>query len=107
MVVDRALPNQFRSTGESLCAALIGSDGTPASAMTLTHPAESQPMGNDTRPTEAIRPMTAADWPAVQAIYAFGIATGDATFETEPPTWERFDATRLTGHRFVATDAAA
>jgi L-amino acid N-acyltransferase YncA len=33
--------------------------------------------------------MTAADWPAVQAIYAAGIATGDATFETEPPSWEQ------------------
>lgn len=63
-------------------------------------------MGNGTRKTPRIRAMTAADWPAVHAIYAAGIATGDATFETEPPTWERFDATRLTGHRHVATDAA-
>ncbi len=50
--------------------------------------------------------MTAADWPSVRAIYAAGIATGDATFETEPPTWERFDATRLAGHRYVVTDTA-
>ena len=32
--------------------------------------------------------MTADDWPEVEAIYAEGIATGDATFETEPPSWE-------------------
>jgi phosphinothricin acetyltransferase len=49
--------------------------------------------------------MVAGDWPAVRAIYAAGIATGDATFETEPPTWDQFDATRLREHRLVATDA--
>ena len=50
--------------------------------------------------------MTADDWPAVRAVYAAGIATGIATFETEPPSWEAFDATRLAGHRHVATDAS-
>jgi L-amino acid N-acyltransferase YncA len=49
-----------------------------------------------------IRAMTRADWPAVQAIYAAGIATGEATFETEPPSWEEFDAGRLRDHRIVA-----
>src|SRR2546427_4173688 len=39
-----------------------------------------------------IRDMHASDWRAVERIYAEGIATGDATFETEPPTWEAFDA---------------
>jgi L-amino acid N-acyltransferase YncA len=48
---------------------------------------------------EAMRP---ADWPAVAAIYAEGIATGDATFETAPPTWERFDHGHLAEHRLVA-----
>ena len=38
-------------------------------------------------------------------IYAEGIATGDATFETEPPTWEEFDAGRLPEHRLVAEEA--
>ncbi|WP_328474956.1 GNAT family N-acetyltransferase [Actinoplanes sp. NBC_00393] len=37
-------------------------------------------------------------------IYRLGIATGHATFETEPPTWDRFTATRLADHRFVALD---
>ena len=32
-----------------------------------------------------IEPMTAADWPAVAAIYAEGIATGQATFAPAPP----------------------
>lgn len=47
--------------------------------------------------------MTPAHWPAVQRIYADGIATGHATFEQEPPSWERFDASRLRDHRWVAT----
>ena len=46
--------------------------------------------------------MTDGDWPAVQAIYAEGIATGDATFETEPPTLERFRATHLPALSLVA-----
>jgi L-amino acid N-acyltransferase YncA len=49
-----------------------------------------------------VRAMRADDWPAVERIYAAGIATGDATFETEPPTWEAFDAGRLAAHRLVA-----
>jgi L-amino acid N-acyltransferase YncA len=51
-----------------------------------------------------IRAMNPADWPAVERIYAEGIATGDATFETEPPTREEFDRSRLPGHRLVAVE---
>ena len=54
-----------------------------------------------------VRPMTVADWGAVELIYAEGIATGDATFETEPPDWERFTTTRLPHHRHVAIDPDA
>lgn len=50
----------------------------------------------------AIRPLTRADWPAVEAIYREGIATGHATFEAEPPGWDAFDAGRRPGLRFVA-----
>jgi phosphinothricin acetyltransferase len=46
--------------------------------------------------------MTEADWPEVAAIWAEGIATGNATFETEPPSWAAFDATRRPEGRFVA-----
>ena len=45
--------------------------------------------------------MTPADWPAVAAVYAAGIATGDATFETEVPDQAVLDAW-LPGHRWVA-----
>ncbi|HSR24613.1 MAG TPA: GNAT family N-acetyltransferase [Candidatus Eisenbacteria bacterium] len=44
-------------------------------------------------------------WPAVREIYAAGIATGHATFEAEPPTWDAFDAARLPEHRLVALGA--
>ncbi|MGH3077729.1 MAG: GNAT family N-acetyltransferase [Gaiellaceae bacterium] len=51
-----------------------------------------------------IRELTPTDWPAVEEIYADGIETGDATFETEVPSWEAFDSGRLPGHRVVAVD---
>jgi phosphinothricin acetyltransferase len=52
------------------------------------------------------RPMTADDWYAVCAIYEAGIATGNATFETEAPTWAQWDASHLGAHRLVAVDEA-
>ncbi len=48
---------------------------------------------------EAFRP---ADWPAVAAIYAEGIATGRATFETEVPDWPSWDAQHVPACRLVA-----
>jgi L-amino acid N-acyltransferase YncA len=50
----------------------------------------------------ALREMMEADWPRVAAIWAEGIATGIATFETEPPTWQSFDASRRLEGRIVA-----
>jgi L-amino acid N-acyltransferase YncA/protein-tyrosine-phosphatase len=41
-------------------------------------------------------------WPDVRSIYAAGIATGNATFETEPPDWETWDESHLPDLRFVA-----
>jgi L-amino acid N-acyltransferase YncA len=38
-----------------------------------------------------IESMQLADWPAVREIYREGIATGNATFETELPDWETWD----------------
>lgn len=46
--------------------------------------------------------MSRADWDAVRAIYAEGIKTGDATFETEAPRWDVWDAAHLAEHRLVA-----
>ena len=49
-----------------------------------------------------VRNLTKDDWPQVRAIYAAGIAAGDATFELEPPDWADFDERHLSAHRFVA-----
>lgn len=54
------------------------------------------------RPSPRIFPLTAADWPAVRAIYEEGIATGQATFETAAPEWPAWDAARLAVGRLVA-----
>jgi phosphinothricin acetyltransferase len=48
--------------------------------------------------------MLAGDWPAVEAIFADGIATRAATFETEPPDYDSFDASHHAGHRLVALE---
>lgn len=53
-----------------------------------------------------IEPMRAGDWPAVREIHAQGIATGDATFDTEPPDWEGWNAGHLDTPRLVARDEA-
>jgi L-amino acid N-acyltransferase YncA len=51
-----------------------------------------------------VGPMTAEDWPAVRRIYAEGIATRQATFETEVPDWEGWDSAHLSEPRLVARD---
>ena len=49
-----------------------------------------------------MRPLDPEDYPAVAAVFAEGIATGRATFETVVPSWEEWDAAHLPEHRFVA-----
>lgn len=51
-----------------------------------------------------IEEMRAGDWPEVRAIYLQGIATGDATFETVAPEWDKWDASHLRGARLVARE---
>lgn len=53
-----------------------------------------------------VAPLQPRHWPAVEAVWAAGIAGGHATFEPAPPTWETFDAGRLPDHRWVALDGA-
>jgi L-amino acid N-acyltransferase YncA len=52
--------------------------------------------------TVEIEPLVPEHWPEVARIYAEGISTGNATFETEVPSWERWDAVHLGRHRFAA-----
>nr|WP_318987648.1 GNAT family N-acetyltransferase [Cellulomonas iranensis] len=42
--------------------------------------------------------------PGVLDAYATGIATGVATFQAQPPTWQEFDTGHLADHRYVALD---
>lgn len=50
----------------------------------------------------AIRDLRPGDWSEVSRIYAEGIATRNATFETEVPSWEDWNAAHLADHRLVA-----
>ncbi|MGG3574003.1 N-acetyltransferase family protein [Bacillus gobiensis] len=52
--------------------------------------------------TLTIRPLKEEDWEAVQTIYIKGIETGNATFETEAPSWEKWDIDHLQIGRLVA-----
>ena len=45
--------------------------------------------------------LTAGDWPAVSAIYAEGIASGNATFETAVPSWGEWERAHMDDYRLV------
>lgn len=53
-------------------------------------------------PTVEVRALLPEDWSAVADIYWDGMRNGLATFETELPSWEQWDAAHLPGHRLVA-----
>src|SRR5262249_27043580 len=49
-----------------------------------------------------VRELREEDWPAVAAVYLQGIHSGLATFETDVPAWEDWDAAHLPEPRLVA-----
>jgi L-amino acid N-acyltransferase YncA len=51
-----------------------------------------------------ILPMPPDLWPAVREIYREGIATGNATFETELPEWEKWDSSHHQNCRLIALE---
>jgi L-amino acid N-acyltransferase YncA len=53
-------------------------------------------------PSVDLRALTKDDWTAVAEIYWDGMRDGLATFETEVPPWEQWDAAHLPDHRLVA-----
>ncbi len=53
-------------------------------------------------PGVTFRPMVPDDWPAVAEIYRQGIESGNATFETEVPDWETWNAARRADCRIIA-----
>jgi len=53
-------------------------------------------------PSVELRHLEPDDWAAVAEIYWDGMRDGLATFQTEVPSWEAWDAAHLWGHRLVA-----
>jgi phosphinothricin acetyltransferase len=53
-----------------------------------------------------IEVLTAGHWQAVRQIYAEGIATGNATFQTVAPEWDEWDAGHLPVCRIMARTEA-
>jgi L-amino acid N-acyltransferase YncA len=54
----------------------------------------------------SIIPLSAEHWPGVREIYREGISTGNATFETQLPDWEKWDASHRSDCRLVAVQAS-
>ena len=52
----------------------------------------------------AIAALVHGDWDDVARIYAEGIETRLATFETDVPSWEAWDRAHLPEHRFMARE---
>jgi L-amino acid N-acyltransferase YncA len=58
------------------------------------------------REETAVAPLEARHWAAVRAIYAEGIATGQATFQTGVPEWDAWHTGHLPRPRLVAVSGA-
>jgi L-amino acid N-acyltransferase YncA len=56
------------------------------------------------QPDIIIDSMQDGDWERVRAIYLEGLASGQASFETEAPNWEHWDEAHLRHSRLVARD---
>lgn len=54
-----------------------------------------------------IQQMLPEDWEEVRRIYLEGIATGNATFQQEAPSWTEWNRTHITECRLVARSANA
>lgn len=51
-----------------------------------------------------IMEMLPIHWQTVKTIYAEGIATGNATFQTGLPSWEEWDAAHIKNSRLIAVE---
>lgn len=51
-----------------------------------------------------IQPLLPEHWPTVRKIYEQGIATGDATFQTDAPDWGEWDLSHLSYSRLAALE---
>lgn len=85
------------TVNEACCA------GLPHAADAVMGLLAPRPCCPDNLPADVtIRALRPGDWPAVRRIYAEGIATGTATFETTVPSRASLDAKWLPEHRWVA-----
>jgi phosphinothricin acetyltransferase len=51
--------------------------------------------------------LSPGDWDDVRRIYLEGIADGNATFETEAPSWEKWDASHRPAPRLVVRESGS
>ena len=51
-----------------------------------------------------IKPLTELHYPDLKRVYLEGIATGNATFETEAPSWEKWNSEHTKHSRFIAIE---
>jgi phosphinothricin acetyltransferase len=51
-----------------------------------------------------LRALEPGDWPEVASIFESGIEAGNATFETESPAWNEWEASHYRQHRLVAVE---
>src|SRR2546423_11725476 len=58
-------------------------------------------------PALQIRDLRPGDWPEVAGIYAAGVRSRNATFETDVPSWVEWDTGHLARPRLVAVEAGA
>jgi L-amino acid N-acyltransferase YncA len=72
--------------------------------MALDKPPDGSAATAGTSAGVVVRAMIPDDGGQVLAVYQAGLDTGLASFETVTPEWDVFDAAKLPGHRFVATD---
>nr|WP_042188332.1 GNAT family N-acetyltransferase [Kibdelosporangium sp. MJ126-NF4]CEL18135.1 Possible phosphinothricin N-acetyltransferase [Kibdelosporangium sp. MJ126-NF4] len=85
------------TVNEACCA------GLPHAADAVMGMLAPRPCCPDDVPTDVtVRALESGDWSAVRRIYAEGIATGMATFETTVPSRASLDAKWLPDHRWVA-----
>ncbi|GAA1472839.1 GNAT family N-acetyltransferase [Corynebacterium felinum] len=59
-----------------------------------------------THPDFHIRPLRRTDYGQVQHIYLQGLETGHASYDTEAPSWEKFENSKIPGTMFVACENA-
>ena len=97
LIVERVGRTSLVSVNQSCCT------GLPHAADVVMGTTETRPCCPTDWPTSvSTRAMGDDDLPVVREIYAQGVATRNATFETETPTVAQLRTRWLPGHRWVA-----